>query len=311
MWAVSADGDACRFNQRGPAAWLASSPLPRTTQVLQATRVVQALYDTDLPRVLEHALSLQAEAAQWCVAGLLFVLRAHLAAASALRFELLVATSLRGAPGRSSETTFRLQVEEVSACTEVTWAQVREAFAQENRADSLPAAVVDFVMGSRPLQRAAADAAEGLAQARADASTHGCELGHAAPILLAKLDEAQRRMDRVVSVCAHAQMVQRAAYRAADARRLLAVASRELGRALQGGLLARLATVVASDVLMPADELQLAMEARTVLQSALERAITSAEDARVAQEALLTVLEAMPPELQMPDAEEGSEADRP
>lgn len=273
-----------------------AAPLPATTVILQATRRVQALHATELPRMLELAQALRAEAATWCVAGLLFVLHAHLAAARALRFDLLVPTGLRGTPPRHGEATFRLQVEEVSTCTEVTWAQVRIAGAAETHQDSMPAAVVDFVMGSRPLQRAVGGALEGLAAARSHVIGREAQLGEAAAILLPRLDEADRQMQQVAAACTGAQAVQRAAYRTVDANSELVSALQELGQIVRGGLLVRLAALVASDILAPADELQQATIAREQLRTALESAIGRAEEMRAVHEGLLETLDGMVPE---------------
>lgn len=274
-----------------------AAPLPRTTLLLQAARRVSALHATEVPRVLALAQVLRVQAEAWCVVGLLYVLRAHAAAAGALRFDLLVSKSLRGAPNRDSEAAFRLQVEEVSVCTEVTWAQVRGSLALRNQADTVPARVADFSMGMRALERAAADAADGLARAREDAAGHQLELGQAAVYLQVKLDEAQAHVHQVLWVSTNAVRVRGAAYHAADAQGVLRSALRDLAMVLRGGLLMRLAAVVASDVMMPAEELRLAADEREVLRHALEKAVRSAEEARLAQESLLETLGQILPEI--------------
>ena len=278
--------------QPSPGPGPHGASLPMATLALQAARRAQALHGRDLPRLRELRDLFLREADAWCGAALGLALQAHVDAACALRFDLLVARGLRDAPSRQDEEAFRLQVEAVSACTEVTWLLVRDAVLQASHEDSMAPAALDFLMGSRAIQRETAQVAASVA------ALHG-PLRDAADVpatafALERLGEASRLLAPLEAACLPLAHVHRCAWQANDAQAGLHKALRDLALLLRGGLLARLAALLAPDAPGAAAELEAARQSRDTLVAALRAAACAVDAVHAARLRVVDALEAMP-----------------
>jgi hypothetical protein len=265
--------------------------VPATTVGLQAARRAHALHATDLPRLRELRARLHEEAQDWCGAPLALALKAHAAAAAAVRFDLLVAPGLRAGPTRQDEDIFRAQVEEVSTCTEITWLQLRDVLVQDTGGDSMAPAAMDFVMGSRAIQREVAQVAQAMDLLRATLETGPG--GPGSDAVLERLRESARLLVPVARACEGAGAVQKAVWRLADRQRASRDAFEQLAQVLRGGLLLRLGALLEPGAFPGSGELADAEQARDALVTCLHEAVRRLDAVRAAQDDLLAALEAM------------------
>lgn len=266
--------------------------------LMQASRSTHSLASRELPEVHRLGAEMRAAASLWCGNGLALILRAHVGSLDAMRFELLVAQGLRSAPNHHDREAFRLQVEDVTTCTHLTWLHLRDFLVQDAPGDSLDPLTGDFIMAARGAQREVAKTLEsveylarGLDGREQGANSDASRL--ALSELKAKARAQRERLLAMQPFCAAARDVQRAAYAWADEKRALRGVLGSLGTLLSGGLLVRLRVLVEPTAWPTAQEVQEAARERERLTTPMRQSMLQLARLRESHEVLLQRLEAM------------------
>lgn len=266
------------------------------SQLYRAGLEVQALQSHELPSLRRLGSELCSQTSQWWGNGLQMVLLAHLSALGDLDFGLAAGRGLRVASEGTRKEIFRQQVEDVSTCTEITWAHVREfVLAAESReyVDSLTG---EFIMHVRAANRRVEAAAGAVAQLQQDLrerqrNVQSDEAALAVQELISKAAAHAAALAAMQSLCVSAREVQRAAYVCADERRAGVAGLNALADILRHGLLSRLQVLLQPGA--TSIDIDAAIRARDTLARTLKQAMLQVKRLRACRELLLERLEEM------------------
>lgn len=266
--------------------------------VLEAQARLSWMLSGQAPHVAQLRTAMARQVAAWDGAGLERALSAHLAAVAALRFELLVSPGLRAGPLGRDEAAFRQQVTAVSACTEATWAQVRQFLEQGSRDADAQSTFSDFILEMRSIQRGVAELGPQLEQITHDLNARQAqatsEVGRRALAELAcKAAALTQRLQLLRALQEVGHAVQKIGWRLDDESGVCRETLRKLGRVLSHGLLERLRALIVLDHFAPEEEMRAAQLARTELQVQLAGAIAQVTRLQECQRALAGALARM------------------